>query len=90
MDLDRFCIDLYGFVLIYMNLYEFIQIHADLYAFSCIFTCFLCVYELGAAYKRAAGAFSRQKTRPWIFGLCEFWKLSELSEFQYVWILGPV
>ena len=34
--------------------------------------------------------FFRGKRHSLIFGLCQFWKLSELSEFQYIRTLGPV
>ena len=46
---------------IYMILRRFIWIYVDLYAFWCVSMSFLRVYGLGVAYKRAAGAFSRQK-----------------------------
>ena len=34
--------------------------------------------------------FFRWKRHSLILGLCQFWKLSELSEFQYLRTLGPV
>ena len=50
-------IDVYGFVvLIYMPS-------------NYVYTCFCRVYELGVAYKRAAGAFSGQKRRSRIWDM---------------------
>ena len=51
----------------------------------------ICVYELGVASKRAAGAFfSSKKDVPGVVRRCKSWKVKELSEFQYFWIRGPV
>ena len=83
MNLFVFCFDLYDFR-------RFIWIYVDLYSFSCIYMCFSYVYELGVAYKRAAGDFFHLKRRCRMFGLCQVWELSELSEFRYLWIWGPV
>ena len=83
-----------------MGVYYFIYIHAELYAFSYIFTCSLCVYEVGAAYKRAASVFFRQKERvPGFldyvksgnyqnFNMCGFWDLSTKTRAAKSWVLA--
>ena len=64
-------IDVYGFMLIYMPS-------------NYVYTCFCRVYELGVAYKRAAGFFFFQKKKNVFpdFWTCQFWKTLELSEFH--------
>ena len=55
---------------------------------------FQCVYGLGVACEHAAGGFFPvQRAFLDFVELCQFWKLSkltELCEFQYIRILGPV
>ena len=70
-----------------MNLYTFMLIYMRFHVFLRGFYVFMTLVWPTSVPQ---ALFSVTEKRPWIFGRCQFWKLSELSEFQYVWILGPV
>ena len=72
---------------IYTNLDGFKLIYTRFNMFIFVFDVFMnlvCPIIVPQAF------FFRGKRHSLIFGLCQFWKLSELSEFQYIRILGPV
>ena len=68
-------IDVYGFMLIYMPS-------------NYVYTCFCRVYELGVAYKRAAGAFCRKKKAFPVFLTCQFCKNSRIVRISLIMDVG--
>ena len=77
MDFHWFCMDLQRFMLIYM--------HFDVFTY--VFDVFM---SLGWPPSVPQAVYSAEKMRFRIFWLCQSWKMSDLAEFQYIWILGLV
>ena len=75
---------------IYTNLDGFILIYPRFNMFIFVFDVFMNLVCPISVPQALVFRNFRGKRLSLIFGLCQFWKLFELSEFQYIRTLGPV